>query len=113
MIRIITIGIYLKTAGDSYEKFVFTMRDLTSTSPFVFEVFALHGSSLAFNVIVIALGFTLPEGPNGWPSEYLSAYMVSGILGIGATVLFWSWFTTRWREIARYAEKAALEANQR
>src|SRR5271165_2912328 len=56
MIRIITIGIYLKLSGNRYERFAFEVREKSATSPFVFEVVALHGSSLVFNVIILVLG---------------------------------------------------------
>ena len=64
MIRIIMIGIYLKRVGNAYEGFVFEVRNRTATSPFVFEAVALHGSSVAFNAIIVGLGFTLPQGPS-------------------------------------------------
>jgi len=102
MIRIIMIGIYLKNLGNAYEKFVFEARERTGTNPFVFEAVALHGSSLVFNIIIVGLGFALP--PNDWPQNYLNAYIVSGRLGIVATILLWVWYNTRAKEIIRVAE---------
>jgi hypothetical protein len=104
MIRIITIGIYLKRSGNAYEKFVFAVRDRTATNPFVFEAVALHGSSMVFNIIIVALGFTLPQGPGNWPPGYLTAYIVAGVLGIVATAFSWLLYTSRAREVIRVAE---------
>ncbi len=88
MIRIMTIGNYLKESGDAYEQFVFAVRNTTGASPYVFEAIALHGSSVAFNAIIVALGFTLPHGAGNWPSNYLTAYIVTGAFGIVTTLSF-------------------------
>jgi len=104
MIRIIMIGIYLKKVGNAYETFVFEARERTGTNPFVFEAVALHGSSLVFNIIIVGLGFALPDSPNDWPPKYLTAYIMSGTLGIVVTLLLWVWYTSRAKEIIRVAE---------
>jgi len=101
MIRIIMIGIYLKKVGNAYETFVFEARERTGSNPFVFEAVALHGSSLVFNIIIVGLGFALPDD---WPPKYLTAYIMSGTLGIVVTVLLWVWYTSRAKEIIRVAE---------
>jgi len=110
MIRIMTIGIYLKESGDAYEKFVFAVRNTTGARPYVFEPIALHGSSIAFNAIIIALGFTLPVGDGNWPSSDLTAYIVTGALGIVTTVFFWTWYTSRVKEIIRVAKERRKDA---
>ena len=102
MIRIITIGVYLKVSGSPYEKFVFKIRDKASVNPFVFEASALHGSSLVFNVILILLGFSLPL--SDWPQQYLTAYIVAGSLGIVATLFSWLLYTVRARDVIRISE---------
>ena len=104
MVRIIAIGLYLKQAGDEYEKFVFAARTTSSANPFVFEAIALHGSSVAFNVTIIVLGFALPQGPDNWPAQYLTAYVLSGSVGLVATLFFWLWYTIRLKDIRRIAE---------
>ncbi len=92
MIRIITIGAYLKKMGNPYESFVFRVRDTESGSPFVFEPVALHGSSLAFNLIIAATGLAV-----GAPIRY--AYVASGLVGAIATGLLWLWYTQRARVV--------------
>jgi hypothetical protein len=104
MIRILTIGIYLKNSGDPYEKFVFGVREKTATNPFVFEAVAMLVSSGVFDATIVALGFALPKGPGNWPSEYLAAYIVSGVLGIVATIAFWLMHSSRTREVIRVGE---------
>jgi hypothetical protein len=104
MIRIIMIGIYLKTIGNGYEAFVFEVRERKGANPFVFEALALHGSSLVFNIIIVVIAFVLPEGADNWPANYLSAYRMSGGLGIVATLLLWGWYNNRAQEIVRVAE---------
>jgi hypothetical protein len=106
MLRILTIGIYLKKSGDPYETFVFDVREKTATNPFVFEAVAMLVSSGVFNATVVALGFALPsKGPGTWRSEYLTAYIVSGVLGIVATIAFWLMHSSRMREIVRVARE--------
>jgi len=104
MTRILTIGIYLKNSGDSYEQFVFGVRERTTTNPYVFEAVAILASSGTINAVIVALGFTLPRGPGNWPSDYLTAYIVAGVLGIVATAAFWLMHLSRTREIVRAAE---------
>ena len=53
MIRIITIGAYLRERGDKYEAYTFTLREKSGQSPYIFEVTALHGSSLVFDAIIL------------------------------------------------------------
>ncbi|MDB5344083.1 MAG: hypothetical protein JWP89_2460 [Schlesneria sp.] len=110
MIRILTIGIFLKLSGNQYERFVFEVRKLSAANPFVFEAVALHGSSLVFNIIILGLGFGL-QGPN-WPQHLLMAYMVAGGLGVGATVLLWVQYASRAKEVVREAE-LAFQASQK
>jgi len=104
MIRIITIGLYLKISGNSYEEFVFAVRERGAANPFVLEGFALHGSSIVFNIIVIVLGFTLPQPAGIEPSKALAAYVLSGGLGVVTTVFLWFWYNNRTREVGRLAE---------
>jgi hypothetical protein len=83
MIRIIVIGEFLrKNNDDKYEQFV---HDKKYANPFMFEVFALHGSSIVFNGILIILGFALPKGQ--WSQNYLNGYIAMGFFGIFATVI--------------------------
>jgi hypothetical protein len=106
MVRVITIGLFLKHAGDEYEEFVFAARTTSAADPFVFEAIALHGSSIAFNLAVGILGFALPggEAAGQWPSKYLTAYVASGGVGLAVTVFLWLWYTTRLKDIRHIAE---------
>jgi len=105
MIRIITIGLYLKIQGTKYESYIGQIRERSKTNPFIFEVGALHGSSLFFNMIVVGLGFALPKGPDNWPEQYLTAYVVAGVLGIVWTIFLWMIYTFRVREVDRLAKE--------
>jgi hypothetical protein len=104
MIRAITIGLYLKVRGNHYEKYISMVRERSGANPFVFEAVALHGSSMVFNAIIVVLGFTLPAG--SWP---LKAYLVSGILGMFATVTLWVLYVIRAREVSQVAEQFRTE----
>lgn len=106
--RILLIGLYLKQSGNAYEKFVFKVRDKTTTNPFVFEAAAMIVSSGVFNAIVVTLGFTLPKGAKEWPAEYLTAYIVSGVAGIFVTTVLWLIHSSRRREITRVAESTEV-----
>jgi hypothetical protein len=105
MIRIITIGLYLKIQGNNYESYVGQIRERSKANPFIFEVGALHGSSLLFNIIVVGLGFALPKGPDNWPEQYLTAYVVAGMLGIVWTIFLWMIYTFRVNEVDRLAKE--------
>jgi hypothetical protein len=111
MIRIITIGLYLKIQGNKYESYIGEIRERSKTNPFIFEVGALHGSSLLFNIIVVGLGFALPKGPDNWPEQYLTAYVVAGVLGIVWTIFLWTKYTFRVREVSRLAEEVLSTRN--
>jgi hypothetical protein len=102
MIRIITIGLYLRFSGNRYEEFTFDVRGRSTTDPFVFEAFALHGSSAVFNVILIVLGFVL--GGPGAPPQLQAAYLCAGGLGLGAAIVAWFLYGSRARELQRVAE---------
>lgn len=104
MLRILTIGSYLKKYGDPYETFVFDVREKTATNPFVFEAVAMLASSGVFDATVVVLGFVLliSKG-SGWRREYLIAYIVFGVLGIVATIVFWRMHFRRTKEIERVA----------
>jgi hypothetical protein len=89
--RITTLGNYLKRTGDFYEEFVFTIRSRTGTSPYAFEALALHGSSIALNLILIGMGFLLPTksaatGAPLWNPYVLEAYKFAGLAGLVITV---------------------------
>jgi hypothetical protein len=62
MIRIVTIGTYLKKIGSEYESFVFLTRERRA-NPFVFETAALFGASLVFNLVLIGVSFTSLSTP--------------------------------------------------
>ena len=105
MIRIITIGAYLKQSGSHYEQFAFEIRNKTYTNPFVFEAVVLHGSSLVFNIIILGLAFALLFALPKWPPAYMVAYAVAGILGIVVTIFSWVKYTMLAQGVVREAEK--------
>lgn len=98
MIRIVTIGTYLKRIGSEYENFVFLARKRRA-NPFVFETAALFGSSLVFNFVLFGISFT------GVATDWLrQAYVLSGLLGIAVAVFSWIFFTMRARRIFELAQ---------
>ena len=105
MIRIITIGAYLAARGNRYERYIFEIRKMSGLNPFVFEVSALHGSSLGFDLIIVGIGFySLITG------KYLSApmsvtYMFWGMAGVFWTVLLFILYGSRERELCRLARE--------
>jgi hypothetical protein len=108
MIRVLTIGVYLKLTGDPYEKFVFAMRAESATNPFVFETFALHGSSSLFNALLFLLGAglyvrDLIEKKAG--TEYfVTAYIVASLLGFVFSIILWLLYNHRQKEVIREAK---------
>lgn len=105
MIRIVTIGIYLKMSGNRYEQFAFKVRYTTNANPFIFEAVVLHGSSVAFNLIILGLGFVFPHTLTHWQSTYTTAYAVAGVLGLMVTVFSWVMYTMRAREVTNLAKE--------
>ena len=83
MLRIITIGAYLKSTGDPYETLMFSLRDQSGKNPFVFESRALQGSSIIFNFILVVVGFIMLAWSNSWDLQHKVGYIITGFLGIG------------------------------
>jgi hypothetical protein len=104
MIRIITIGLYLRFTGNRYELFTFEVRARSSTNPFVFEAATLHGSSAVFNIIIIVLGFILPLWPVA-PPQLQAAYLVAGIVGLGFSIGTWFMYGSRASNLQQVARE--------
>lgn len=105
MLSIITIGAYLKESKDPYETFVFALRE-KKINPFRLEALALHGSSLAFNIVLIALGmlgFFFSTYINSALVSWL--YIISGGFGLALTLLSWKLFVNRAEKIANYKQE--------
>jgi hypothetical protein len=66
MIRIITIGIYLKLTGSEYERLAFELCDKSFANAFAFEAGVLHGSTLSFNVMSVAFSLIFPYALSNW-----------------------------------------------
>jgi hypothetical protein len=99
MIRVMTIGIYLRMAGDPYETFVFRVREKSWANPFIFEASALHGSSLIFNLLIIFASILIDFKKIPWPDWCANAFLASGILGIIWTVVLCFAYLLRVKEI--------------
>jgi hypothetical protein len=98
MIRIVTIGTYLKKTGSEYESFVFLTRE-RGANPFVFETAALHGSSFVFNITLIGISFI------GIAADWVQkAYFVGGVLGVFVAAFSWSFYTKRARRVFELAQ---------
>ncbi len=98
MIRIHTIGTYLKTNGNTYEEYVFLAKARA------FESVASYGSSLLFNGTTGVLGLFLPQA-QGQFTGYLNAFVIAGILGIMATLFLCRIHLDRLKEVIRSAER--------
>ncbi len=97
MLRIRTIGTYLKKSGDSYEDFVSGTRN-QGVNPFIFEIIALHGSSIIFNLVLISLSYV------GLTKEWIEkSYLLGGVLGLFITILSWLLYTVRAKQISDLA----------
>jgi len=84
--RCLTIGIYLKTFGNSYEQFVFQLRDkLKGTNPFTFELMASYSSSLLINFIILLLGLALRFGLPQLSSRPW-VYSAAAVIGVAVTI---------------------------
>jgi hypothetical protein len=85
MLRILVIGAYLRTVHafgslapvKNYEGFLHDLR--SRGNPFLFETFALHGSSLVLAILIGVLGFTLTDTA----AVVGYAYVAAGFSGIG------------------------------
>ena len=98
MIRIVTIGTYLKKIGSDYERFVFLSRE-RGANPFIFETAALHGSSFVFNLVLIGLSFT--DIAVLWVRK---AYLFGGVLGSLVAIFSWVFYTMRARRVIDLAQ---------
>jgi hypothetical protein len=103
MIRILTIGIYLRERGDRYEIYTFTLREKSGRDPYIFEVVALHGSSIAFDLIIILAGFVSIF--THILSVAVSVTLIfSGLVGVIWTLLLFYLYRSRQKEVIRLAE---------
>jgi hypothetical protein len=93
MIRIVTIGAFLRQSGSAYEGFVFRTRQ-SGANPFIFETAALHGASFVFNAVLIGLSFA--DVAAEWISK---AYLLAGILGLVFTAFAWVLYTIKFHRV--------------
>lgn len=98
MIRIVTIGTYLKKKGSEYESFVFLTRE-RGANPFIFETIALHGSSIIFNLVLIALSFA--PIVTSWVQH---AYLLGGLAGIFVAVFSSIFYTMRAQRVRELSQ---------
>ena len=109
MIRITTIGSYLKEVGNEYEQFIFEVRRPGGANPYIFEGVALHGSSLAIDLFLIGFGF-LGLGLH-WNSTILQvSYIALGFVGIVVTIAFLFWYVLRSKEVQNIAKRFQKES---
>jgi hypothetical protein len=131
MVRVRTIGAFLKETGSDYEKFVSEVRQRTGANPYGFETLALHGSSFLLNVLLLGLGFvafcvhlasssaatsgaqSLSASSFEWVPGVLVAYMIAGAAGLGATAVFISLYRARNKDIDQFAREYLKRCLQR
>jgi hypothetical protein len=106
MIRIVTIGTYLRNTGSEYEKFVFRIRE-RGANPFIFEIAALHGSSFIFNIVLIGISFAGVATPS-----IEKAYLLGGLLGLVVTALSWVFYTMRAQRVSELSTDKMEERGQ-
>lgn len=114
MIRIITIGAYLRERGDKYEVYTFALREKKSgRNPYIFEAAALHGSSLAFDVIVLVIGFVSIFTKHPFLTRPVSVtFIFCGLAGIVWTGLLFLLYSSRRREVVRLSKEILTSATQ-
>jgi hypothetical protein len=113
MIRIVTIGAYLRERGDKYEVYTFTLRERSGQNPYIFEVAALHGSSLAFDVIIVVTGFASICTKHPFLSFPVSiAFIFCGLAGLFWTGLLFILYTSRQREVVRLSKEIFTSGSQ-
>lgn len=109
MIRIVLIGIYLQKTKSKlhgpeyievkdYETFVASVLGNARNdpfSPFGLELTAIHGSTLAFSIIILVYGFILSSTNSG--VAYL--YLVSGSIGIIFNIMIFTIYAKRVQRI--------------
>ena len=106
MLRIVTIGIYLKKIGSEYEKFVFFTRG-KGANPYIFEYTALFGSSFVFNLALSMIHFTGAKDDLTFHTHFLL-----GTVGMIITIFSLFLYKRRVREISELAETYGLKQNQ-
>ena len=99
MIRVITIGTYLKLSGNRYERFVFQIRDKGAANPFVFEETASYVSSLFINVIIFLFGIFILVFGLVAPRWYGMVYAVLAFLGFLVTLRLRCIYKSRSQEV--------------
>jgi hypothetical protein len=112
MIRIVTIGAYLRERGDRYEDYTFTLRERSGKSPYIFEAIALHASSLVFDLLLLGTGFV-----SLYNHKFISSLPVSitfifcGFLGVVWTVSLFALYSSRQREVTRLSKEILAPKN--
>jgi hypothetical protein len=79
--RMITLGAYLKSIGDPYETVIFSITLRPGRDPFTFEQNALQGSSIFFNLLLVALGIFV--------QDFIfvgCTYIIMGLVGVAYTL---------------------------
>ena len=84
VLRIATIGAYLRKAGIEYEKFVFDCAK-SDANPFIFQTTALYGSSIVFNLVLVGMSF-IPLAAD-WIRQ---AYLLGGLSGLVIGIFSWA-----------------------
>jgi hypothetical protein len=112
MIRIITIGAYLRERGDRYEDYTFRLREKSGQNPYIFEATALHGSSLAFDLIILATGFVSLFTKKYLSSPVAITFIFCALAGVLWTGLLFVLYGSRQREVVRFAKEIVAPANQ-
>jgi len=104
MIRIMTIGIFLRRSGDLYENFTFEVREKAASNPFIFEAVALHGSSMVFSALIFLLGWT--GAPNASLAIWVAnGYMIAGLFGVFVTAFSWLFYNSRIEKVLSTSEQ--------
>jgi hypothetical protein len=113
MMRIDTIGNFLRVSGSAYERFVDKVRNSKGVNLYLFEGMALHGSSIIFNGGLLGLGSVLlyklykrdASLPYAWKEYVIIGYIVGGFVGTVFTAIVFRIYTFKSREVGRIADK--------
>lgn len=89
-IRILSIAAFMRTKGDLYEKWVQDRRGEGWKNPFGLAPLAVHGSSVAMNLLIV--GMVLFGPSHEWPDFHAGLYVTSAVAGTVVALLLWAWY---------------------
>ncbi len=97
-VRILSVAAFLRTKRDVYECWVEERRKERWRNPFTLAPMAVHGSSVAINLLIL-VGVALS---GKWVEPYGALYIAAPIIGLVAAVELWCAFVVNKRHLGKY-----------